>query len=101
MCSGSFGPRSGSGGRVLACHARSPKFDPQKHINQLQWYLPVLLTLGWWRQEDQKFRVIPSHSQFKASLGYMKPCLKEIREPGRKFTRKTVLKEFSYVQLWL
>lgn len=47
ICSGWFGPRRSSGGGLLAFHAQSPEFDPQLHMNQLQWYLPIILALRW------------------------------------------------------
>lgn len=37
--------------------------------------MPLILALGRWKQENQKFKVIPNYTEFKACLGFMRPCL--------------------------
>lgn len=43
-----------------------------------KWCTPVIPILGTYRQDDQEFKVIFCYSKFKASLDYMRPCLKMV-----------------------
>ena len=39
--------------------------------------MPVIPALGWWRGKDQRFKVHPQlHTEFQASLGYMRLSLR-------------------------
>lgn len=49
----------------------------------------LISTLERYRQENPLFSELAIHSEFKGSLGYTRPCLKEQgRKKGRKNTRK-------------
>lgn len=62
-------------------HTGSCKSIPSiTYVCQGCWCTPVTPTLGRWRREGQKFSAILSES--KASLLYLKPCLKTKRMGG-------------------
>jgi hypothetical protein len=45
--------------------------------------MPVILALGRWRQEEQRFKersFLATCNKFKASLGFTRACLKEEEE---------------------
>lgn len=67
--------------RVFVSNARSPGFKPQYHINWTWGHISVTPALQR-KREAEEFEV-QGHtwfrSQFKASLAYMKPCLKNIK----------------------
>jgi hypothetical protein len=53
---------------------------PEIRIGQAeQWHTPVIPVLGTQRQDDQEFRVIFCYRKFKASLDYLRSCLKNIK----------------------
>lgn len=37
--------------------------------------MPINIALEIWKQEDQEFKVILRHKEFRVGLGRMRPCL--------------------------
>lgn len=54
-------------------------------IGQSWWHMPTVAALGWWRPEDEKFKVILIYvcNISRTCLNYMRHCLK-IRKKKRK-----------------
>jgi hypothetical protein len=56
----------------------------KKYINNPSAVLrPIILVPGKWRQEDLKFNLIFSSTEFQASLGYMRPCLQRKQQKSQ------------------
>lgn len=61
---------------VLAENAHGSRLQPQYYINWAWMGIPLVLALRQWRQGNQVQRHPQLHTEFKPSLGYMRPCLK-------------------------
>jgi hypothetical protein len=60
--------------------------------HQVCWYIPVIPALGWMRQEDLKFK-------FEASLGYIRPCIKNTKKAKASRIKIQVRNEQSFLPL--
>jgi hypothetical protein len=56
--------------------------------------MPVNIELGKWKQEDQKFKAtLICTGEFKATLGYIRSCLKKKKKKTTKQINETITQE--------
>lgn len=55
-------------------------------IGQSWWHMPTVAALGWWRPEDEKFKVILIYvcNISRTCLNYMRHCLEKRKERKKK-----------------